>query len=491
MAGPRRLMFLSMAFAVVAGSLPAQELTIERITSPPYLSGTSPVRPVWSPDGSQLAFLWNDKAQAARDVWVASAGGEAEPRRVTDFGDAGVSQAVWTPNGKRLIVVSGGSLYRIDVDGSGLKPLGASGRALAFSPDSKFLSFIKDGDLWLWDHEDELVRATRVAKPKIGNSLLNTCCGSGFSRPDVEVSRYRWSPDGRYIALHIDDRSRVREIIIPNYLGEETVANRVRRDYPGDNDHVRDLAVYAVRTGKLQKLNLPDNTDRGVANFAWSPDGNQLLIDQSPQNAEDRWLFLANPEDGSLREVWHDYRATRVSSAWSSTWQSDGEGIVFISDKEGRHHLYSLDMAGGGDAKRLTTGDWSVVGESGTAFLWASPSTKEVFFVSTQESPYERHVYRMSEDGGDIRKITSTPGVHHPYPSPDGSKVALLHSNDMTPTELYIADSAGRFRGAPHHEFSSCGVRAIRLGRAAVRYLQESSRRRDAPWSSPGAAQPG
>ena len=148
-----RLMFLSMAFAVVAGSLPAQELTIERITSPPYLSGTSPVRPTWSPDGSRLAFLWNDKAQAARDVWVASATSEAEPLRVTDFGDAGVSEVVWTPNGKRLIVVSGGSLYRIDQDGTGLTDLGASGRSLAFSPDGKFLSFIKDGDLWLWNEE--------------------------------------------------------------------------------------------------------------------------------------------------------------------------------------------------------------------------------------------------------------------------------------------------------------------------------------------------
>ena len=164
-----------------------------------------------------------------------------------------------------------------------------------------------------------------MAKPKIGNSILNTCCGSGFSRPDVEVSGYQWSPDGRYIALRIDDRSQMREIIIPNYLGKETVADRVRRDYPGDNDHSRELAVYSVRAGKLRKLNLPDATDRSVANFAWSPNGNQLLVDQYPQNAEDRspdgkfLLFLADPEDGSLREVWHDYRATRVSSAWNST----------------------------------------------------------------------------------------------------------------------------------------------------------------------------
>jgi dipeptidyl-peptidase-4 len=35
-------------------------------------------------------------------------------------------------------------------------------------------------------------------------------------------------------------------------------------------------------------------------------------------------------------------------------------------------------------------------------------------------------------------------GQHQPYPSPDGSKVAILHSDDVSPTELYLVVADGR-----------------------------------------------
>src|SRR5208282_40546 len=41
-------------------------LTVERIVSrAPSLFGTAPISPAWSPDGTQLGFLWNDQAMPA------------------------------------------------------------------------------------------------------------------------------------------------------------------------------------------------------------------------------------------------------------------------------------------------------------------------------------------------------------------------------------------------------------------------------------------
>ncbi len=54
----------------------AQDLTVESaVTSLPSLIGTSPSGLAWSPDGSQLAFLWNDEGMPFRDVWIVSAEG--------------------------------------------------------------------------------------------------------------------------------------------------------------------------------------------------------------------------------------------------------------------------------------------------------------------------------------------------------------------------------------------------------------------------------
>ncbi|HEY7819068.1 MAG TPA: prolyl oligopeptidase family serine peptidase, partial [Vicinamibacteria bacterium] len=302
-------------------------------------------------------------------------------------------------------------------------------------------AFLQEGDLWLYQTETkELVQATRVARRKIGNSPLDTCCGLGFARPDVELVGLKWSPDSQKVALGYHDRSAVRTILIPNYIGEETRAEPVRRDYPGDNDHLRDLAVYSTADGRFRRLELPDPGDRSIASYEWSKDGRFLLVDHVPQSAKDRYLLLANVAEGTLEPIYHDFRATRTTSNWASTFSSDGESVYFVADFDGRHHLYRLRLADK-SVTPLTAGEWSVVGESGPTSLAVSREQKALFFVSTEKSPYERQVMRLSESGGRPQPVTTLSGVHFPYLSPTGSHVALLHSSDRLPAELYVAST--------------------------------------------------
>src|SRR5262249_38065179 len=149
----------------------------------------------------------------------------------------------------------------------------------------------------------------------------------------------------------------------------------------------------------------------------------------------------ANPADATLRELYHDARETRTSAHWNARWQSDGKGVLLISDLDGRHGIYQLPLAGG-TPKRLTDTTWSVIGESGPSRLFVSASTHEVFFVSTKKNEEERQVYRMPEAGGTMTQVTTLPGVHFPYLAPDGRTLAVIRSDDVTPPELYIVDKA-------------------------------------------------
>ena len=94
---------------------------------------------------------------------------------------------------------------------------------------------------------------TRFAKPSIGSVP-----GGTFGVLDARVASYKWSPDSRHIALAFEDRTRVRKISIPNYLGAETQVTTVRRDFPGDNDLDRFLSIYSVADGGLHRLPLAD-----------------------------------------------------------------------------------------------------------------------------------------------------------------------------------------------------------------------------------------
>ena len=235
-------------------------LMVERLAALPSLIGTAPAAPVWSPDATRLAFLWNDQAMPFHDVWVVDAAG-GPPRKLTDLkggprrpaspaaqpiqddfqeltSDAadrlrpGAAEAVWTPDGNSLIVSCEDRLYRVNADGGGSTRLElppAVRTALSFSPNGRFLSWIQDGDLWLWNQETNAVsQVTHAGVPPIGSIP-----GSAYTHPDAEFTLPKWSPDSRAVAMHWDDRRRVRKLLFPDYLGEHVRITELRRDLPG------------------------------------------------------------------------------------------------------------------------------------------------------------------------------------------------------------------------------------------------------------------
>ena len=483
-----------LAASAAAPPAVAQKLTLDRLATTPYLSGTPPMTPSWSPDGKRLAFLWNDQGLPFRDIWLVDASG-SNLRRLTDMAkvvpdveDPGLTDdaarawqiaarartgiarippcclafpptryaPVWAPDGQSLVFPYRGAIWSVNADGSGaptrLTESAGDKYAIALSADGTYLSYLQDGDLWLLNRKTrERVQATRRAVPPLG--IIQD---GDFTRPQAEFSNYAWSPNGDYIALHFDDRRAVRTLLFPNYLGEETTAVPVRRDYTGDNTATRTLVVLAVKKGDLDDIDLPNL--RVTNGYVWSGDG-RLLIDQMSMDARDRWLFLYGAGDKSLKEIWHDARPSRNSQAPASDWQSDGKGVVFVSDKDGHHHIYALALDGSAP-RQLTQGEWSVVGESGSASFRVSRATKQIFFVSNQKNPYERQYYRMAENGGPITPVTTLPGTHLPSLAPDGARVATIRSDDLTPQELYIvaADGKGteaKVTASPVKEFAS------------------------------------
>jgi dipeptidyl-peptidase-4 len=466
-------------------------LTIERVAALPSLIGTAPSNPVWSPDSSGLAFLWNDQAMPFRDVWVIGTG-ESRPRQLTNLAGAvrpsasddslqpqsddfnalmasasdrlwaGASEVIWTPDGTNLIVACEDRLYRVGRDGGSAALLElppAARSALAFSPSGRYLSWIQEGDLWLWNQKtNDVTRATHAGVAAIGNIH-----GSAFTHPDVEFTQPKWSPDSRHVALHWDDRRRVRKLLFPDFLGDEVRITELRRDLPGDNNQMRRIAILSIERGEMRMVDLPDTTDRRNGSFAWSPDSTRLLIDQNSEDARDRWIYVLTVSEGALALALHEERkiagtTTTASALWSSDWQSDEKGIVYVSDIDGRHRLRELALPDRID-RPLTVGDWSVVSAAfdGSQFAM-SRRTKDIVFVSTRKNPYERQVYRINEKGGPVTQISSLPGTHQPFVSPDGARIALLRSDDVTPTELYLVDRGGserRITESPPREFSS------------------------------------
>ena len=455
-----------------AGQEPA--LTIDRIVSQPSITGTAPSSPSWSADSRQLAFLWNDSGLPRREIWVVKGDGSGLRRLTSEIeGTRGVDLFVWTPDAEDLIYLRSGDVWRVSFangDGKRLTETGGDKSNLAVSPDGRYASFLQDGDLWLFHlGTSTLTRATEVSVPSISSVPLGR-----YNRPDVEIGpyvwggpTYAWSPDSRTIVVHYVDRRNLRTVPFPYYLGQETLVNNLRRGYPGDPNEHRTIGFYGVESGDLTLLNLPDPTANRIVAFSWSPSGT-LLLDRESDTAVDRWLHTVDPVDGSMQEIWHDHRETRVYTSIASAWHSDGERVVFLSDLGDRYGLYLL-TPGDGTPNLLTNESFDVTSKP----FVVSPASM-IFFQSNEPSPYERQVFRIPDEGGTATRVTTLPGQHRPYPSPDGTRVALLHNSDLSPPELYIVDTRN---GLPENRVTTSPIpEFMRRSWAQARYATFPSR---------------
>jgi dipeptidyl-peptidase-4 len=431
----------TLMVAPTTGTGQEPTLTIDRIVSKPSITGTAPSSPSWSSDSRQLAFLWNDSGSPRREIWVVNGDGSGLRRLTSEIeGMGGVEMFVWTPDATELIYLRSGDVWRMSFtngDGERLTENGGDKSDLAVSPDGFFASFLQNGDLWLFNlRTSALIQATEVSVPSISSVPLGR-----YNRPDVEIGpyvwggpTYAWSPNSKTIAVHYVDRRNLRTVPFPYYLGKETLVNNLRRGYPGDPNEQRTIGFYGVESGNLTLLDLPDPTANRVVAFSWSPNGT-LLLDRESDTAVDRWLHTVDPVDGRMEQIWHDHRETRVYTSIASAWHSDGVRVVFLSDLGDRYGLYLL-TPGDETPALLTNKSFDVTGKP----LVVS-SASLIFFQSNEPSPYERQVFRIPDEGGTATRVTTLPGQHRPYPSPDGTRLALLHNSDLSPPDLYLMDT--------------------------------------------------
>lgn len=431
-----------------AESAAIDTLELGDLYASPSPFGTPPSPPRWSPDSAQLAFRWNAEGGAPRDLWLASSAGE--PQRLTFIkeGLPGPREFLWHHDAQHILSLRGDALWSTDVSSGAEQPvakLGAGASALSLSPDGTTVAYLKGGDLWTCQLASGTQRQlTTLALPPL-STLPGDQPSGRYSRPEREIGpgiwggpTYSWSPDGKTLAVHYVDRSAMRRVPFPNYLGAETSANEIRRGYPGDANEARRVGLLNVNTGQLRLLDLPDPAANQVVGFDWSSSG-RLLIDLASDTAEDRWLLVASVDGGALRELWHSHRESRIYTSFASAWHPDGEQVVFLSDLEDRYALFALN-ADGSDAapRRLTDPRYDVL--SGPTIVSGADT---VFYAANAPGPAERQVFALTlaaqdADAATPQRVTTLSGDNRGFPSPDGKQLAYLHSNDSAPPALYL-----------------------------------------------------
>ena len=414
----------------------------------------------FTPDGEALTYLKAESASLSRVLWkVDVAGGEpaviARPpgsgdtdanvskeealrRERQRLRETGITQVVRAKRADVAIIPLGGDLYVLRNSAGPLERL-TEHTSPEIDPqpsdDGSKVAFVRENELFVLDlASKQELQLTRGATEGLTHGLAEFMAQEEMGR----FSGFWWSPDGSKVAYQETDDRQVPPYAIVHQGGDYSVETH-RYPFAGAANAKVRLGVVAVSGGETRWLTVPSGVDDDhyLARVDWE-DADHLLVQYlaRDQRSLGLWRYdLGKPD------------ATRLIDESATTWVNlhndlravPGSGeIVWSSERSGFRHLELRDHQGA-LIRDLTPGPGAV-----DAVELLDAKRREAWFSGWSGSPLERHLYRVSLDGGPPRHVTTEAGTHRAVVSKDGETIVDTFNSRSRPPVTRLMTREGR-----------------------------------------------
>src|SRR6476660_6284088 len=147
----RRLLMLPVALCMVASLSPAGQSppTGGKLTIESLIDIKHPSLPAWSPDATQMVFVW-ERAGVGNLWWIGGMNGRPEaPRPLTTFDDAHIDSVFWSQDGHVVYFIRLGDLWQVRPDGTSqparVWTTDDAEDEVTLSPDGTRVAFVRGG----------------------------------------------------------------------------------------------------------------------------------------------------------------------------------------------------------------------------------------------------------------------------------------------------------------------------------------------------------
>src|SRR5882672_5790496 len=455
------LFLLASCAPLSAAQQPAtsgKALTVERIYSMPSLSGRLTRGLAWTPDAKRLSYFETKGAgkEAKTELWVMdAASGErrlvaadklesilpadsSKPTQATGLGRRAPAQYQWAPDGAAILFQGPTALAWLDLKSQAARTLVFGKATIAdpkISPDGKFVSFVRDHNLWLASVADGKEQAvTSGGTEEIRKGELDWVYPE-----ELEIkTAYWWSPDSSAIAYLEMDERKVSQYPLVDFSSPSGEAEMERYPVAGGENPIVRVLVVSLSGGEPRAMDIGAETDIYIPRVNWLNDSKHIEIQRLNRAQNTLDLMIGVTAAGKTRTALTESDPNWINVSDDLYFLKDGKRFLWSSERTGYRHFYLYDLDGK-QLAQLTKGEWEV-----SSLNAVEESKGAVYFTATEKSPLERHLYRVGLDGSGFTRITKEEGTHDIVVAPNAAAFYDTYSNSGAPPrqELYRADGS-------------------------------------------------
>lgn len=446
----------------IAGNIFGQNATYKSIQEAIFSAGQlkgqgAPANLTWIENGDKYSFtktnngvqeIWTHDMKSGEEVLVFSGDNMTIPGTDQAFS---YREFQWTKDFKYILFqtnfrpvwrYSGNSdYYFYSINDKSLKLVIESAFTAEVSPDGKLLGYGKDGNLFVFDFSK---RKHTQLTDDAEDHFYNGRFGWAYEEEFGMVQAWSWSPDSKYIAYWQSDEREVPIYRLTDFSGTHPEYMEIPYPKVGDPNPKVKIGVIDIQNNNKKWLDISLN-DGYIPRIYWTSEAEKLAVVYMNRAHDVLQLYMCNTSNGDKEiileeksESWidaYDFFSNRMHHFY---FPEDMKSFFWVSENNGWSHIYQYDYSGN-LINQITDGEWEVVG------IDAIDAKKEkLYYVSTEVSPVERHLYSINFDGKKKKRLTTETGQHNLNVSPNGQYYLDVYSNTTTPQQVEMWSTKGK-----------------------------------------------
>lgn len=307
-----------------------------------------------------------------------------------------------------------------------------------FSPDASKIAYVKNNNLYMATLDD--MKEVQITFDGEWNKIINGNADWVYEEEFSMSKAFQWSPDGSKIAFWRFDESGVKEFNMQ--LWGQLYPQDYRFKYPkaGEDNSVIELKVFDLSSKQTTTMDIGEEKDIYVPRIYWTKEEDILSMIRLNRLQNKMEILHADVNSGESQVIYSEESDTYVDADYNDNLQylNDGKTFIITSEKDGYKHIYQYNLDGS-LVNQITSGNWEV-----TNLLGVDEKAKMIYFISSEKSPLERHMYSIKLNGKGKKEMTNASGTHRMNWSPDFKYYIQTLSSTASPNLITLHDGKGK-----------------------------------------------